>query len=136
VSEETTVVTVPAGATTTVTLPERTVTVPRTSGRVKGVAVVRSSEVVTFPATTQTVTGGTVPTVVTVTGPNTVREAGRVVTKRVLVAVTAPSRVVRVPGHVVRAEEVRFVIVVRLKGCPAGTAPFHGRCSPVVRGQG
>jgi hypothetical protein len=136
VPEETTVVTVPAGATTTVTLPERTVTVPRSGERVKGVLVSRPLEVVTLPATTRTVTGGTGPSVVTVTGPNTVTEGGSVVTKRVLVAVTTPSRVVRVPAHVIRVEEKKFVIVVRLKGCPPGTASFHGGCSPIARGKG
>jgi hypothetical protein len=136
VPEETTVVTVPAGATTIVTLPERTVTVPRSRETVGGVLVARPSEVVTLPATTRTVMGATGPSVVTVTGPNTVREGGSVVTKRVLVAVTTPSRVVRVPAHVVRVEEVKFVVVVRLKGCPPGTALFHGACSPIARRKG
>jgi hypothetical protein len=136
VSEETTVVTVPAAATTTVTLPERTVTVPRSRETTKGDLVVRSTEVVTLAGTTQTVTGAAAVRVVTVTGPNKVVEPSSVVTKRALVTVTAPSRVVQVPAHVVRVEEKRLVIVVSEKGCPPGTALYQGVCSAIVRGEG
>jgi hypothetical protein len=136
VTAETTVVTVPAGSTTTVMLPERTVTVPSARQTIKGELVARSSQVVTLPATTRTVTGGTVPTVVTVTGPNTVEEGGSLVTKRALVTITTRSRVVRVPPHLVRVAQKRLVVVVREKGCPPASAPYHGACAPIVYGKG
>src|SRR5262249_626763 len=129
VSEETTVVTVPPGSTTTVTLPERTVTVPRSRETVKGKTVLRSSEVVTLPATTTTVTGDTAPKVVTVTGPNTVVAGGSFATKRTVVTVTTPSRIVREPARAVSAEEKKYVIVVHVKGCPRATVFVHGACS-------
>ena len=131
VPEERTVVTVPPGSTTTVTLPERTVTVPTSRGTVKSVTVVRSPEVVTLPAATTTVTGGLASKAVTVTGPNTVVEGGSLATKRVVVAVTTPRRVVREPARVVSVEEKRFVIVLRLKGCPPRPALAHVACSHV-----
>jgi hypothetical protein len=129
VSDETTVVTVPPGSTTTVTLPEQTVTVPSSTETVSGETVVHSSEVVTLPATTSTVIGDISTKVVTVTAPNTVVEGGSLVTKRVVITVKTPSRVVRSPARVVSAEEKRYVIVVRVKGCAPGTVLVHGTCS-------
>jgi hypothetical protein len=82
------------------------------------------------------VTGGTTPTVVTVTGPNTVEEGGSLVTKRALVTITTRSRVVRVTAHPVRVTETKLVVVVREKGCPPATAIYHGACAPIVYGKG
>jgi hypothetical protein len=132
----TTVVTVPAGVTTTVTLPPRTVTVGASTKMVDGEQVFRPPVVTTLPGVTRTVTGGTAPTVATVTSPSKVVEGGDVVTERALVTVTMPGRVVRVPARVVRAEETELIVLVRAMGCPLGMAVYHGTCSHIVRGEG
>jgi hypothetical protein len=136
VAEESTVVTVPAGETTTVTLPERTVTVPTSRETINGETVLRPAEVVTVPSTIRRVAGGNAATVVTVTGNDQVVEDGNIATKRIVVAVTTQTKVVREPAHVVRAVEKRLVLVVRIKSCPAGTALFNGHCFPIARGSG
>jgi hypothetical protein len=129
VSEETTVITVPPGSTTTVTLPEQTVAVPASRETVKGETVRRPSQVFRPPLTKTTITGDTTTNVVTVTGPNTVVEGGSVATKRIVVAVTTLSRIVREPARVVSVEAKKYVIVVRVRGCAPGTVLVHGACS-------
>jgi hypothetical protein len=137
VSEEKTVVTVPPGSTTTVTLPERTVTVPRSRETTDGETVVRGSEVVTLPATTQTVTGTKTPAVVTITGPRKVVEAGARVVKQTVVIATTPGRGVFKPRRVVHAEEVKLVvIVVHAMPCPPGKVPDDATCSHIGPGKG
>jgi hypothetical protein len=81
------------------------------------------------------VTGGTVATVVAVTGPSKVVENGAVATTRAVVRVATPGRVVRVPAHVVRADEKELVVLVRVMSCPLGMAMYHGTCSHIVRGK-
>jgi hypothetical protein len=132
----TTVVTVPPGETTTVTLPPRTVTVPASTGMVDGEEVFRPPTVATLPGRTRTVTSGTAAIVVTVTGPGTVVEDGAVATKRAVVSVTIPARVLRVAAHVVRADETELLVLVRAPGCPPGMAMYRGTCSHIVRGKG
>jgi hypothetical protein len=101
----TTVVTVPPGETTTIVLPERTVTLPAASESVNGEHVVRPAETATLPETTTIETGGAKTTVVTVTGPDTVVEGGDRATKEVVVTVTIPSRTLSEPGHTLPVHE-------------------------------
>jgi hypothetical protein len=137
VSAAKTVVTVPPDSTTTVTLPERIATVPRTTETINGEVVVRQSELVTLPATTKTMTGGTTTMVATVTGPSTVGEAGSVATKRAVVTVTTPSRGVFRPPRIVHVEEKKLVVfVVYKKTCPPGTVLSNGNCSHTGIGKG
>jgi hypothetical protein len=98
-------VTVPAHETTTVTLPERTVTVPPSTEPINGEQVVRPAETVTLPETTKTATAGDTSTVVTVTGPDQIIEHGVHATKEVVVTVTTPSETVHEPAHVVPLHE-------------------------------
>jgi hypothetical protein len=88
--EMTTVVTVPAGSATTVTLPERVVTLPSTTETIEVETVVHPSETVTLPGTVETVTAGATATVATVTGPNKVRRRGTTATRRAAIIVPAP----------------------------------------------
>jgi hypothetical protein len=137
VSPTTTVVTVSARETTTVALPPRRVTVPRSTETVNRVSVFRPPEVVTIPGVTRILTGGSTRTVETVTGPNKVVEPGADVTESALVAFTTRGRVVRVPAHVVRAVETKLIaIVVHAVPCPAGMALYQGTCTHIVRGSG
>jgi hypothetical protein len=92
-AETTTVVTVPAQSQATVTLPERTVTLPATTEAVGEESVVRASETVTLPETVETVTAAGASTVVTVTGPDKVVEEGSTTTKRAAVPDSAPPEV-------------------------------------------
>jgi hypothetical protein len=51
------------------------------------------------------------------------------------VTVTTPSRIVHEPAHVVHGDGKRFIVVVHPKGCPPGTALFHGVCSRMGLGK-
>jgi hypothetical protein len=97
----TTVVTVPAGSETSVTLPERTVTLPPTTETTNGETIVLPSETVTLPEMIETVTGGASATVVTVTGPDKVVEDGTTATTRATSTVPAPREVTTEPAHTV-----------------------------------
>jgi hypothetical protein len=101
----TTVVTVPPSETTTVILPERTVTLPAATESVDGEHLVRPAETATLPRTTTVETGGTKTAVVTVTGPDMVVEGGDRATKEVVVTVTTPSRTMSEPAHTLPAHE-------------------------------
>jgi hypothetical protein len=96
----TTVVTVPPGQTTTVTLPETTITLPPVTETTPGQTFERQPVTVIQPGTTQTITGGTTRTVVTVTAPNKSVEGGILGAKHTVVTVTTPAHQVFLPPHV------------------------------------
>jgi len=83
-------------------------------------------ETLTEPAPTETPPG--TATVVTV-------EGGASVTKRAVVTVTTPTRVVHEQAHVVPADEKKLIVVV-IHSCPSGTALFDGSCHHIAAGKG
>ena len=97
--ETTTVVTVPAQSETTVTFPERTVTLPPTTETVNEETVVRPTETVTLPGTTETVTAGATSTVLTVTGPDEVVDEGTVATAQAVITVPATRETTTEAAH-------------------------------------
>jgi hypothetical protein len=99
--EKTTVVTVPVESATTVTLPERVVTLPSATETVRKETVVHPLETVTLPGTVETVTAGAAATVVTVTGPDEVVEEGTTESKRAAVTVPAPAEVTTEGAHTI-----------------------------------
>jgi hypothetical protein len=140
----TTIATVPAGQTTTVTLPAQTVTLPATTKTVDGEVILRDPETVTLPGTTTTVIAGGTPTVVTVTAPiTTVAHPGFNATKVVTDTVTEPARTGAVAARVAYLRgkgkvvvKTVTVLVVRSRPCPPGTRLANGRCTAIVRGKG
>jgi hypothetical protein len=141
----TTVVTVPSGQTTTVTLSGQTVTLPPTTVTVNGEVVDRPALTVTLPGTTRTVTAGASTTTVTLTAAKTTTttEGGVLAAKAVTVRLTTPGRTVtvhlhvaHVVGHAAVKQKKVIIVVVHAHGCPPGTAPFQGVCSPSSPGKG
>jgi hypothetical protein len=139
----TTVITVPSGATTTVTLPSQTVTLPAVTQTLPSATIERDPVTITVAGTTTTVAAGSTATVVTITGPSGGVEGAVAASKVVTVKVKTPGRTVSVKGHVVHVNGTgmfagkRFtVLVIRACGCPAGTRLFNGRCRAVVHGEG
>jgi hypothetical protein len=62
-------------------------------------------------------------------------EGGGSVSKRTVVTVTTPSRVVHEATRVLQVEE-EVVIMVVVHHCPAGTAFYNGICAHIARGKG
>jgi hypothetical protein len=135
----TTIVTIPADVTTTVSLPGRTVTVPPLTVTAPGQTVERPAQTVTLPGTTVTVTGAATTTVVTVTGPNGIVHQGVVAKKRVKFTITTRHRVISIKAgvhHLHAKGKVlgKKIVVVIVRGCPRGTVHSGSGCGAVGKG--
>jgi hypothetical protein len=108
----TTVVTVPSGATTTVTLPTETVTLPTSTQTIAGETIEHAPQTVTQPGTITTITAGATTTVVTVTAPNKTVEGGVLGEKATVITVTGPTHTVQLPAHVIK-EVVKAKALIR-----------------------
>jgi hypothetical protein len=127
----TTVVTVPSGETTTVTLPTQTITLPASTVTLPGETVVRDPVTVIQPGTTQTITAGATTTVVTVTVPTKGVEGGVLGEKATVITVTGPTNTITLPPHIVTEVEkakalVRTIFKSLIRACQPAIGPGKG----------